>query len=240
MEDEPVILADFSQDPRPSKKSEPTKMKVAEAKIEQVFQPRPPREWGVDPKQADVYLWEFMKTGAIKKNELEVLFAGKYIGLVHFIPQQKDDPSLVLLLDAAHGMEKVEVFSGRWAEPQINAVIRKAERTERDMPQQIQNQFDEAAVSTLTLAQAKERITDTLQLLLAPLDPETHKISVGEVKSHKDEHRVTRIDMPITVVFPSGTVLRADCDAIHGLRNIEFAFANPLKLSINELVNLGY
>lgn len=239
MSDELVILADFSQDPKPEKKPEAPKVEVKEVKIEQPFVPRPPRNWEVNQQQADFYIFDLIKHGDRPRTSIEVMFAGKYIGLVHLIPQTKEEASIIVQMDAAHGMAQTVVFSGRWAEPQVNAVLRAAERAEKSMPQKIQDEFDEAALNSLTRIQAKDRIQAVIDTVTALLDPETHKISVGELTGRADARGVMRMYAPVTVVFPSGTVFRAHCDAIHGLREVEISYADPVKLTPEELLKLA-
>lgn len=238
MDDVPIILADFSDSPKPEKapKAPTPKIDVKEFKVEQTFKPREKRDWGVDPKLADTYLWDFIKHGSRSKDSVEVMFAGNHIGLVHLIPQKKDENSVIIQLDAAHQMVQTVVFNGRWAEPQVNVVLKKAERADKEMPQVIQDEFDQAAVDSLTRIQAQDRVQAVIDTVTALLDPNVHKVSVGALADRKDARGVSRIATPITVVFPSGTVFSASCDAIHGLRDVEIAYADPHKLSPDELI----
>jgi len=236
MADEPIILADFSGDESPSKpKAAAPRLKAAEVQIEQVFQPRPPREWNVSPAAAAAYL----SAVNAAPGTVEAIFAGKYIGLVHLIPQTKDALSVIIQLDAAHQMQQTAVFSGRWSEPQVNSVIRKAEKSDREMPQVIADEFDQAALDSLTRIQAKDRVQAVIDTVTALLDFKTHQLSVGELADRKDPRGVSRMSAPITVIFPSGTVFTADCDAIHGLRNVQIAYADPHNLSVEELLGLA-
>lgn len=195
---------------------------VVRGQLLPVFAVGPARVWNVDPQKASVYAFKALESGAYSSNDIEVIFAGEHVGLVHFKQQLKQvndgvevTPCFILEYDLAHN-KTANVFSGRWAEPQVQRVIRVSQLKDYNMLEVVEDEFQTAALSSMTIQQAQVRIGEFATALETLPSLKGAKLSLGVATVRQNSRGHSRINAPL-IIRLGPVMVRARIDAVRGL-----------------------
>lgn len=203
----PIILADLNEDPQPKRTDGPI-VRSMPGDIKPVMSPARVRDWALNPDRATIFAYKALKE--YPSDRIEVIYAGEYIGLVHVKPGDDEPDSTIIQYDIPHERSAV-VYKSRWAEPQVQRLLRIVDLAERSMPLQLEEEYQQAALASMTIQQANERIGKYMLALDAMPNRADAVITLGKV-----EVTTNRIYALLQISFGSVHLI-GRCDAVRGI-----------------------